>query len=142
MLFTQDRETIRKFFAEAWQKAEARMPLEPMEAIAADIIGQHPELHALLADTDAVQRDYRADQGEGNPFLHLSLHVAVHEQISTDRPPGVRQAYEALLRRMDSHNAEHRMMECLLESLWQAMQENRVPDAALYLECLDHQSAR
>jgi Domain of unknown function (DUF1841) len=137
MLFTQDRETIRKFFAETWHKAQIRLPLEPMEAIAADIIGQHPEFHELLIDPDALQRDYQADLGEGNPFLHLSLHVAVHEQVSTDRPAGVRAAYQFLLGKLQNiHEVQHRMMECLLESLWQAVQENRAPNEASYLECL------
>jgi hypothetical protein len=137
MLFTQDRRQLRSFFAEAWRKQRAGMPMEPMEAIAADIIGRHPELEPVLAEPDALEQDFRADRGEGNPFLHLSLHVAVHEQVAADRPPGVRAVYQALLRKLqDPHDVEHALMECLIESLWEAMQGQRQPDERVYLECL------
>jgi hypothetical protein len=143
MLFTHDRDKIRTFFADAWRKAQAHLPLQPMEAIATDIIQEHPGFHTLLTDPDALQRDYQAELGEGNPFLHLSLHLALHEQIATDRPAGVRRAYQSLLQRYgDTHETQHRTMQCLLESLWQAMQENRAPDEAGYLKCVHHQGRR
>jgi hypothetical protein len=112
MLFTQDRQQLRAFFSEAWRKAQTHRPLEPLEAVATDIIREHPELHGLLMELDALQRDYRADQGEGNPFLHLSLHIALHEQVATDRPEGMHEAYRSLMHSLgDAHEAQHRLME-------------------------------
>ena len=141
MLFTQDRQRLRAFFAEVLRKAQAGAVLEPLEAVAADIVRQHPEFHDLLQDPDALQRDYGVE--EGNPFMHLSLHVALQEQVSADRPAGVRAVYQALLRRLqDPHEAQHRMMECLIESLWQAMQQSRPPDETGYLECLRRAASR
>jgi uncharacterized protein DUF1841 len=140
MLFTQDRRQLRAFFAEAWHKSQTGAVMEPMEALAGDIIREHPEFHAMLAEPDSLVRDYRPDHPEGNPFMHLSLHLALHEQIASDRPAGVREVYQALLRKLpDPHAARHRMMECLAESLWEAMTEQRAPDEAAYLQCLRRQ---
>ncbi|WP_204318325.1 DUF1841 family protein [Serratia marcescens] len=35
--------------------------------------------------------------GETNPFLHMGLHLAVREQVATDRPQGIRTVYTKLI---------------------------------------------
>lgn len=140
-----DRTGTRRMFFEVWRKQQAGAALSALETIVADIIRMHPEYHALLAgDPDsALDRDWLPEGGETNPFLHMGLHIAVREQLSIDRPPGVKAAYTALLKRTgDAHAAEHAMLECLAESLWRGQRENRLPDEQAYLACLKRHAER
>lgn len=133
------RADTRRLFFEVWHKLQTGEPLSALETIVADIIRLHPEYHALLAaDPDkALDRDWLPEGGETNPFLHMGLHIAIREQLSIDRPPGVRAAYDALLKRHgDTHKAEHVMLECLAEALWRGQREGRLPDEQAYLDCL------
>lgn len=137
-MYGNDRRSMRKRFVETWAKVQARAPLEPLEAIIAEVIETHPEYHALLAGEDAaLDRDWMPERGEVNPFLHMGLHVAIREQIAADRPAGVRAAYTALLRRHGtSLAAEHTMVECLATALWEAGRTGTAPDEVAYLDCL------
>ena len=112
--------------------------LTPLEAIASDWIRQHPEYEHDLADTErALETDYSVDQGRSNPFLHLSMHLSIHEQITVDQPPGIRAASEALIRRLGSiHDAHHLIMECLGEMLWTAQRDGTAPDGEAYIHCI------
>lgn len=133
---TQSRDELRRVYIEAWRKHRERLPMEPLEAQVADVIALHPEYQAALEQPDeVVERDYTPEGEQSNPFLHMGLHLAVRDQIATDRPAGIRRAYEALARRMGSeHDAEHRIIECLAEALWEAQRAQRLPDEQAYLE--------
>jgi hypothetical protein len=102
------------------------------------LIEQHPEYHALLErDPEALGRDWTPESGQANPFLHLGLHLAIREQVATDRPPGIAAIHRELTARLaDPHEAEHRMLERLGEALWQAQRSARAPDEGAYLESL------
>lgn len=138
MLFTQDRRTLRRFYAEAWRKHTERLPLDPIEALIGDIVAMHPEYHAALNGSDQeLDRDYLPENGETNPFLHLSLHAAIREQVAADRPAGIRALHSELTAHYaDQHHAEHAIMECLAESLWQAQRRHAMPDENAYLQCV------
>ena len=105
------------------------------------IIARHPEYHATLeTPEDSLDRDCRPESGDVNPFLHLSLHLAVAEQLAIDQPPGIRAEYERIrVARGDEHEAQHAVLECLGEVLWNAQRHGTAPDAALYLACLARQ---
>jgi hypothetical protein len=144
-MFNPSRDQARRFFIEAWQKhlnpASAGVlagPLTPLEDIAVDLIEQHPEYHALLADPEgALAKEWTPEMGQLNPFLHLSLHLAIEEQIAIDQPPGLRALFEQLkARRADRHAALHEVLECLGETIWNAQRGGGAPDGAAYLECL------
>ena len=134
-MFTQDRRKMRQFFVDVWAKANSRAALEPMEQIIANIIEMHPEFHGLLENADrALEQDYTPDMGQTNPFLHMAMHIAIHEQVSTDRPAGIRDVYQKIgLKLRDPHEVEHKMMECLGEMMWQAQRSGGMPDEARYL---------
>lgn len=134
-MFNPSRDEVRRFFTETWRKQRAGEILTPLEAMAADWITQHPEYHADLADADsACTQDYAPERGQGNPFLHLSMHLAISEQLSIDQPPGIRAAYEKLAARLGAaHEAQHAIMECLGETLWEAQRNNAPPDSDAYL---------
>ena len=111
--------------------------MDPMQEVVANIVELHPEYHQLLENEDSVDQDFSAETGESNPFLHMSMHIALHEQISTDRPKGIFDCYQELcLHKGGPHDAEHAMMECLGEALWQAQRNKTVPDEDKYLACL------
>jgi hypothetical protein len=130
----QSRDQLRQMYLDAWQRRCAGLPLEPLQAQIADVIELHPEYHAALANAAAVLRDYSPEQGESNPFLHLGFHLALRDQIATDRPAGIRRLFEAVAQRTgDAHGAEHQVMECLAEMLWEAQRAGRLPDEQDYL---------
>ncbi len=83
-----------------------------------------------------MEKEFTPENGQTNPFLHLSLHLAIAEQISIDQPPGIRAAYQALRQRLEVHDAEHAVMECLGETLWKAQRAGTAIDTAGYLACL------
>jgi hypothetical protein len=141
MIFPKDRESLRRYFIEAWRKRCADLPLEPLEKVISDVAAMHPEYHGLLEGRDEdMDRDYPPELGETNPFLHLALHIGIHEQLSTDRPAGLRQIFQELVRQLGSaHEAEHAVGECLAEMMWQAQRYGSVPDEASYLACLQRQ---
>lgn len=138
MLFTQDRTRTRALYRDAWRKHLAGGPLEPLERQVVSLLEQHPEYHALLRDPEAaLDRDFSAEDGAENPFLHLGLHLALREQVGTDRPAGIASLTRSLLlRHGDGHAVEHLMMQCLGEFLWDAQRQGRAPDEAAYLERL------
>jgi len=107
-----------------------------MEQMAADIISWHPEYHELLSQPDAIQQDFTIEKGQTNPFLHMSMHLAIQEQLSVDQPPGIRLAYQGLLKRCDEHEAQHRIMEALGEVVWEAQRLGTPLDNERYLELI------
>jgi len=137
-VFVADRKQARAVFFRAWQRHRQQLPLEGVEKIIVAVALRHPEYHALLENPDTHEdRDYPPEMGTANPFMHLGLHVAIEEQLSTDRPPGIRDCYLSLLKKSgDEHEAQHRMLDCLGETLWRAERERAPPSDADYLECL------
>ena len=135
-MFNPSRDQVREFFIETWRKHRANEVLTPLEAIALDWIIEHPEYHAVLMDEGATQADYLPEGGQTNPFLHLSMHLAIAEQLSIDQPPGIKAAYQRLVARTDAHQAAHQLMEALGQIVWEAQRERRAPDSEKYLELI------
>jgi len=138
MLFSNKREDVRRQFVQAWRKVREGRPVTALEDQIASVVAEHPEYHALLEKgEDAVDREWTPEQGETNPFLHLGMHIAIREQLSTDRPPGIRAAHAQLVKELgDPHAAEHEMLECLGLTLWEAQRHGRMPDEKAYLKCV------
>jgi len=136
-MFNPTREQVRAFFCETWRKQNERLPLSGAEITAADVIARHPEYHALLAAPEAaLDQEWTPETGQMNPFLHLSLHLAIFEQLSIDQPPGIRQAFHALRARLDEHDAEHVILECLGETIWRAQRQGGALDGAAYINAV------
>jgi hypothetical protein len=136
MIFGQDRHELRKMYADAWQKHVAGQPMSPLEIQISTVIAEHPEYQQAIAGDD-LDRDYAPEGGQANPFLHMGLHLGIREQVATDRPAGIKEIHRQLVtRRGDAHRAEHEMIECLAETLWDAQRASRPPDEAQYLERL------
>jgi len=136
MIFGQDRNELRKMYADAWHKHSEDLPLTPLEAQIADVVAWHPEYHDDVT-SDELDKDYTPDGGQTNPFLHMGLHLGIREQVATDRPHGIKNVHTSLtISTGDSHAAEHQMIDCLAETLWEAQSQNREPDEQKYLERL------
>ena len=133
----QSRDEVRQVYLSVWHKLQQDQLLEPMEALIAEVIEIHPEYHALLEDGEAsVQNYFTPEQGQTNPFLHMGMHIALREQADSNRPTGVQPIYQKLAARRGRHEAEHAMMECLGQALWQAQRDATEPDQLAYLDCL------
>jgi len=137
-IFNPTREEVRRFFCDTWKKKTEGHILAPIETIAGDWMEQHPEYHSLLADPEgALAQDYTPERGETNPFLHLSMHLSISEQISIDQPPGIRQVADSLIKKLGTaHEAQHLMMECLGQVMWEAQREGAKLSPEKYLEAL------
>ena len=140
-MFAPTRDEARRFLADAWTRFRAGQPLSALEQRVVGIVSLHPEYHDLVEHTERhVERDWSPEGGAMNPFLHLSLHLAVAEQLAIDQPRGLRAEYERLrATRGDEHAALHAVLECLGEVMWQAQRTQAPPDGALYLDCLQRQ---
>lgn len=138
MIFAnQSRERLRQTWRESWRRRVDGLPLEPLQAQIADVIAMHPEYQAFILQEDSTARDFKPEDGRENPFLHMGLHLALHEQIGTDRPPGIATEYQRLCQRAgEAHAAEHQMIEVLATLLWESQRAGRAADERLYLERL------
>jgi hypothetical protein len=133
----QSRDQLRRMYLEAWRKFSQRAPLEPLEAQVAAVIAEHPEYIAWLESDDALNAEFSPEGGQQNPFLHMGLHLAIREQVATNRPQGIADIHTALSKRMGSeHAVEHAMLEPLAQTIWEAQRNGRAPDEQLYLERL------
>jgi hypothetical protein len=137
-MFAPSQNDVRRFFCDALRKHREGAPMTPLELIAADWIAEHPEYHADLADVDAaLAAVFDVEAGRTNPFLHLSMHLSISEQVSIDQPRGIKQACELLAaRRGSTHAAQHEVMDCLGEMMWTSQRSGMPPDGQRYIECV------
>jgi len=143
-MFSPSSDDVRSFFIEARKKRLENLPLTPLETIAADWIDGHPEYAGDLADEAAVlEASYTGEGGRENPFLHLSMHLSISEQVSIDQPVGIRQAFLLLAARFGSqHAAQHEVMECLGRMLWESQRSGKPPDGETYVDCVRRRATR
>lgn len=137
-MFSPSREDARRFFFDIWSKYKAQAPLDDLQQITLGILLAHPEYHAIVDDPEQyMDREWPPELGQSNPFLHMSLHMAIEEQRSIDQPFGIRSLYAQLaLKRGDEHAAQHEMMECLAEMIWQSQRDRTAPDVNVYLSAV------
>ncbi len=141
-MFAPSQQDVRRFFCETWRRQRDGLPLDAMQAKAAPWLTQHPEYDVDLADeAAALAAVYTVEEGRTNPFLHLSMHLSLVEQVDIDQPRGIRQAFETLRDRLGSaHEAHHQMMECLGEMVWASQRSGLPPDGQAYLACVERRS--
>ena len=138
MIFNPTRDQAREFLFDLWEKHRAGAPLTALETMAIGIVLEHPEYQAMLGDRERyLERDWKPEGGETNPFLHMQMHLAIEEQVSIDQPPGIRAAVGALARKHgNEHDARHDVMDCLAEVIWNAQRHGTAFDNEAYLDCL------
>ena len=130
-MFGNDRNQLRKMYKTAWEKFQQQKILTPLEIQITDVIKEHPEYHDFILQLD---KDFLPESGETNPFLHMGLHLGLREQLATNRPQGIADIYQRLIKLKGSpHDAEHSMIECLAEAMWSSQVNNTPPDETKYL---------
>nr|WP_294839291.1 DUF1841 family protein [uncultured Methylotenera sp.] len=142
-LYNPSRDQARQFLFDAWAKFKQQAPLTDLEKIAVEVMQMHPEYHAILeAPERYMQQQYFPEMGETNPFLHLSLHLSVIEQIAINQPIGIKGIYEQLKQKHnDQHLAQHDILDCLAETIWQSQRNNTPLDSTHYLSLLQQRVA-
>ncbi len=143
-MFQPSQADVRRFFCTAHGKQRAGQPLDPMETIASRWIAEHPEYHADMADLQqALAAAYSVEDGRTNPFLHLSMHLSIHEQVAIDQPTGIRQAVDLLAARRGSlHEAHHEVMECLGQMIWESQRSGMPPDGQAYIDAVQRRATQ
>ena len=141
-LYNPSRDQVRQFLFDAWAKFKQQSALTDLEKIAVEVMQMHPEYHAILdAPERYMSQQYFPEMGETNPFLHISLHLSVIEQISINQPIGIAQAYRVLLEKhQDQHLAQHDILDCLAETIWHAQHNQQPLDSAHYLGLLQQKT--
>lgn len=137
MIFSHDRYQLRKLFIDSWDKFKKKQPLTAIEEQIARIIELHPEYHKDIV-VDNIDKDYSPEMGQINPFLHISLHLAIIEQVQTNRPFGISDVYKQLIEKhnYDEHKIHHIMIDYLAEEMWRSQKYNIAPDEKDYLQKL------
>ena len=134
MLFGSDRTELRKMYADAWQKARESLPMSPLEMQIARIVDEHPEYHGVV-EGDDLGLEFIPEGGQSSPYLHMGLHLAIRDQVATDRPPGIAGLFAGIAAKTgDKHATEHKLLECLAETLWESQRDGKAPDEQRYLE--------
>ena len=141
-MFNPSRDQVREFFINTWRKHRSNELLTPLEAMALDWITQHPEYHSTIEGPDAMTQEFKVEEGRSNPFLHLSMHLAIAEQLSIDHPRGIRLAFDAMASRSDVHEAAHQIMECLGQVVWESQRLGKPLDSDAYIELIRQRASR
>ena len=143
-LFNPSRDEVREFFFNTWSQFKAQKPLSDLEQITLSIIHMHPEYQPILdAPAQFKHQEYFPEFGESNPFLHMSLHLSILEQININQPIGIAGIYAALkTKHQNEHDAQHDILECLAESIWQAQRNKSALDNNTYLTLLLQKAAK
>lgn len=135
MFYGETVQDTRQVFFLSWHKYQQNQPLLPLEKQVVEVIIAHPEYHALLeAAKNTSDKTYFPEMGQANPFLHMGLHLAVRDQIATDRPLGIKAlSHQLLIKYGDLLTVEHLLIEHLAECLWQAQRDQSEPNVESYL---------
>jgi len=131
------RDELRGMYRAAWRKFKMQQTLTPLDKQMVAIVSEHPEYHVIVESLASDLANYSPRGGQLNPWLHMGLHMAIREQVGTNRPHGIAEVHEKLSKRAGgAHDAEHRMLEVLAEELWAAQRSGKAPDEMAYLERL------
>jgi hypothetical protein len=138
MMFANlSRDELRGLYRAAWRKFRLQQTLTPLDKQIVAVISEHPEYHVIVESAASDLANYSPRSGQLNPWLHMGLHLAIREQVATNRPHGIADVHARLTKHLgDAHEAEHRMLEALAEQLWEAQRANKPPSEVAYLERL------
>jgi hypothetical protein len=133
----QSRDQLRETYRAAWRRYKQQHTLSPLDKQVVAVVSEHPEYHVIVESAAADLANYSPRSGQLNPWLHMGLHLAIREQVATNRPHGIAELYAKLAKQSgDAHEAEHRMLEVLAEQIWEAQRAGKPPDENAYLERL------
>ena len=142
-MYNPSQDDVRRFFCQVYAKQQAQTLIDALEVLAGEWVAEHPEYHAVLTDeASALTQQFTGENGQSNPFLHLSMHLSISEQCSIDQPRGIRQAVELLASKRNSlHDAHHEVMECLGTMLWESQRSCQAPDGQAYIDAVQRRAS-
>jgi hypothetical protein len=124
-------------YRSAWRKFKTQQTLSPLDRQIVAVISEHPEYRVIVESAAADLANYSPRSGQLNPWLHMGLHLAIREQVATDRPAGIAEVHARLASQAGgAHEAEHRMLETLATAMFDAQRSGKPPDEAVYLDRL------
>lgn len=139
MITNPNKDELRQVFFDTFDKWQNQKPMTSMESILVDIFEKHPEYHFMFKDPEKYKaQEFFPELGDTNPYLHMSLHMALLEQLATNRPAGIRDIYQNLYEKYhgDEHHVQHLMMEQIASEMYAAQQGQSLPDEQKYLHAL------
>src|SRR5690349_21915920 len=132
----QSRDQLRETYRAAWRRFKQQHTLSPLDKQVVAVISEHPEYHVIVESAAADLANYSPRGGQLNPWLHMGLHLAIREQVATNRPAGIADVHARLSKLAGPHEAEHRMLDVLAEQMWDAQRSGKAPDENVYLDRL------
>jgi len=137
-MFNPSQAEARSFFFDVFSKAQQNVVLSDLEKTAYSVILEHPEYHKVLKNKEKyINYQYLPEMGETNPFLHLSMHLTILEQLSINQPAGISDLYKQMCLKLgDEHKASHEIIDCLGKMIYQALRKRINPDVSIYFECI------
>jgi hypothetical protein len=109
-----------------WEASNQGIPLHDEEhQRLAEVLQQHPQYHNAWEFADQIEDVEYVIDGV-NPFLHVTFHSIIENQLATGDPPEVRAALQRLLRkRLSRHDAIHRLAQVFTEELFPVLKQDR-----------------
>ena len=97
MIFAgQSRDQLRETYRAAWRRFKQQHTLSPLDKQVVAVISEHPEYHVIVESAAADLANYSPRSGQLNPWLHMGLHLAIREQVATNRPHGIADVHAKL----------------------------------------------
>lgn len=133
------RSLNRQYMYEIWQHAKANDldQLSEEEQQIGKLMLEHEEYHNQFEFADALE-DYQFDPESGvNPFLHISIHVIVENQLKSKQPIEAYQFYNSIRRKKVSHHETiHLIGNIFAPLMFQVLKRKEPFDNELYQQLL------
>ncbi len=130
-LMSQLKSLTRQRLRIIWDTAQLGLPLEGEDAQTAEIMREHTEWHHVWARADQLS-DAEIERDGVNPFLHITIHQVVLNQIN-GALPATKDTFEALLAMgIDRHEAIHRIGTVFTEGIYETLKFRRPFDEEKY----------
>jgi len=119
----------RRAVREVWARREVREQLDPPARRLLELLEAHKEYRAYWEGAEPG-----ADE---NPFLHVSYHQVLNDQLDSGEPPEAAEAVERLEGQgLGDHEAQHEVMRVLIRELLDMVNRRGPFDAERYREHL------
>lgn len=126
----------RQHYGMVWQLALAGAPLTIEQMRLVRVMQEHPEYRSIWDNPEEASAGLE-DLTEPNPFLHVTAHMMVEEQIAGRNPPDVAVVVSRLTRSGDSrHEAIHKVANVLMGEVWDVLAKKREFDREKYVRRL------
>jgi len=122
-----------------WKMAMAEAELGEEEATLAEMLKQHPEYFDIWEHADAFPPGEEVLRDGVNPFVHVTIHQTVENQIADRTPPQTAETLEALMRAgYTRHEAIHAIGAIVADEIFEILRDDRPFDEDSYVKALQY----